>query len=44
MEVLPIMSCEDQDLFHHRYTYVIFGNNELGEGGYSNKTFSYQRG
>ena len=35
---------EDQDLFRHRYTYVIFGNNELGEGEYSNKTFSYQRG
>ena len=35
---------EDQDLFHHRYTYVITGVNELGEGISNNKTFSYQRG
>ena len=35
---------EDTDLFHHRYTYVITGVNELGEGISNNKTFSYQRG
>ena len=35
---------EDQDLFIHRYTYVITGVNELGEGISNNKTFSYQRG
>ena len=34
---------EDQDLFIHRYTYVITGINELGEGIPKNKTFSYQR-
>lgn len=31
-------------LFQRQYTYVIFGSNELGEGDYSNETFSYQRG
>ena len=35
---------EDEDLFIHRYTYVITGVNELGEGISNNKTFSYQRG
>ena len=35
---------EDKDLFRHRYTYVITGVNELGEGMSNNKTFSYQRG
>ena len=35
---------EDQDLFIHRYTYVITAVNELGEGIPNNKTFSYQRG
>ena len=35
---------EDKDLFRHRYTYVITGVNELGEGISNNKTFSYQRG
>ena len=35
---------EDKDLFIHRYTYVITGVNELGEGISNNKTFSYQRG
>ena len=34
---------EDEDLFIHRYTYVITGVNELGEGISNNKTFSYQR-
>ena len=34
---------EDRDLFIHRYTYVITGVNELGEGISNNKTFSYQR-
>ena len=34
---------EDEDLFVHRYTYVITGVNELGEGISNNKTFSYQR-
>ena len=34
---------EDKDLFIHRYTYVITGVNELGEGISNNKTFSYQR-
>ena len=34
---------EDKDSFH-RYTYVITGVNELGEGISNNKTFSYQRG
>ena len=32
------------DLFIHRYTYVITGVNELGEGISNNDTFSYQRG
>uniref|UniRef100_A0A1X7TPA5 Fibronectin type-III domain-containing protein n=1 Tax=Amphimedon queenslandica TaxID=400682 RepID=A0A1X7TPA5_AMPQE len=32
------------DLFRHRYTYVITGVNELGEGISNNDTFSYQRG
>ena len=35
---------EDTDLFRHRYTYVITGVNELGEGISNNKTFSYQGG
>ena len=35
---------EDEDLFNHRYMYVITGVNELGEGISNNKTFSYQRG
>ena len=35
---------EDKDLFIHRYTYVITGVNELGEGISNNDTFSYQRG
>ena len=35
---------EDEDLFIHRYTYVITAVNELGEGISNNKTFSYQRG
>ena len=34
----------DDDLFRHRYTYVITGVNELGEGISNNDTFSYQRG
>ena len=34
----------DNDLFRHRYTYVITGVNELGEGISNNDTFSYQRG
>ena len=34
---------EDQDLFIHRYTYVITVVNELGEGISNNKTVSYQR-
>uniref|UniRef100_A0A1X7T849 Fibronectin type-III domain-containing protein n=1 Tax=Amphimedon queenslandica TaxID=400682 RepID=A0A1X7T849_AMPQE len=33
----------DNDLFIHRYTYVITGVNELGEGISNNDTFSYQR-
>ena len=35
---------EDKDLFRHRYTYVITGVNELGEGISNSETFSYQRG
>ena len=35
---------DDEDLFIHRYTYVITGVNELGEGISNSKTFSYQRG
>ena len=35
---------EDNNLFIHRYTYVITGVNELGEGMPHNNTFSYQRG
>ena len=35
---------EDNDLFRTRYTYVITGVNELGEGISNNNTFSYQRG
>ena len=35
---------EDKDLFRHRYTYVITGVNELGEGISNNKAFPYQRG
>ena len=34
----------DNDLFRHRYTYVITGVNELGEGISNNDTFSYQKG
>ena len=34
---------EDQDLFIHRYTYVITAVNELGEGISNNRTFCYQR-
>ncbi|XP_019851490.1 PREDICTED: sine oculis-binding protein homolog isoform X1 [Amphimedon queenslandica] len=33
----------DGDLFRTRYTYVITGVNELGEGISNNTTFSYQR-
>ena len=39
-----IYQFEDEDLFRHRYTYVITGVNELGEGTSNNNTFSYQRG
>ena len=35
---------EDQDLFIHRYTYIIAGVNELGKGISNMNTFSYQRG
>ena len=35
---------EDEDLFIHRYTYVITAVNKLGEGISNNKTESYQRG
>ena len=35
---------ENKDLFHHRYTYVITGVNELGEGISNSETFSYQKG
>ena len=35
---------EDRDLFIHRYTYIITGVNELGEGKPNINTFSYQRG
>ena len=35
---------EDQELFRHRYTYTIYGINELGEGEHNNSTFSFQRG
>ena len=35
---------EDRDLFIHRYTYIIAGVNELGEGTSNINTFSYQRG
>ena len=34
---------EDQDLFILRYTYVLTGVNEQGEGISNNKTFSYQK-
>uniref|UniRef100_A0A1X7USH3 Fibronectin type-III domain-containing protein n=1 Tax=Amphimedon queenslandica TaxID=400682 RepID=A0A1X7USH3_AMPQE len=34
----------DNNLFIHRYTYVITGVNELGEGISNYNTFSYQRG
>ena len=34
---------EDEDLFIHRYTYVITAVNELGKGISNNKTFSYQK-
>ena len=34
---------QDQDLFIHRYTYVLTAVNEQGEGISNNKTFSYQR-
>uniref|UniRef100_A0A1X7SY11 Fibronectin type-III domain-containing protein n=1 Tax=Amphimedon queenslandica TaxID=400682 RepID=A0A1X7SY11_AMPQE len=33
----------DDNLYIHRYTYVITGVNELGEGASNNDTFSYQR-
>uniref|UniRef100_A0A1X7T3Q1 Fibronectin type-III domain-containing protein n=1 Tax=Amphimedon queenslandica TaxID=400682 RepID=A0A1X7T3Q1_AMPQE len=33
----------DNNLFIHRYTFVITGVNELGEGISNNDTFSYQR-
>ena len=35
---------EDEELFRHRYTYTIYGVNELGEGEHNNCTFSFQRG
>ena len=35
---------EDQELFRHRYTYTVYGINELGEGEHNNSTFSFQRG
>ena len=35
---------ENQELFYHRYTYTIYGINELGEGEHNNSTFSFQRG
>ena len=35
---------EDNDIFIHRYIYIITGVNELGEGIPNNNTFSYQRG
>ena len=35
---------EDEELFRHRYTYTIYGINELGEGEHKNSTFSFQRG
>ena len=35
---------EDTHLFRRRYTYVITGVNELGEGISKSETFSYQRG
>ena len=34
----------NNNLFIHRYTYVITAVNELGEGISNNDTFSYQRG
>ena len=34
----------NNNLFIHRYTYVITGVNELGEGISNGDTFSYQRG
>ena len=34
----------NNNLFIHRFTYVITGVNELGEGISGNNTFSYQRG
>ena len=34
----------DEDLFRHRYTFVVTGVNQLGEGISNNDTFSYQRG
>ena len=39
-----IYQFEDENLFHHRYTYAITGVNELGEGISNSETFSYQRG
>ena len=35
---------EDQKFFHHRYTYIIYGLNELGKEEHKNSTFSFQRG
>ena len=34
----------NNNLFIHRYTYVITGVNQLGEGISNNDTFSYQSG
>uniref|UniRef100_A0A1X7TSL7 Fibronectin type-III domain-containing protein n=1 Tax=Amphimedon queenslandica TaxID=400682 RepID=A0A1X7TSL7_AMPQE len=34
----------DNNLFIHRYTFVITGANKLGEGISKNNTFSYQKG
>ena len=34
---------EDENLFTYPYTFVIFGNNYLGKGYCSNKTFFYHK-
>ena len=39
-----IYQFKDTDVFRHRYTYVVTGVNELGEGISNRDTFSYQRG
>ena len=39
-----IYQFKNTHLFCHRYTYVITGVNELGEGISNSETFSYQRG